>query len=79
MGLNFYDYDGLQPKITPLKHFSRQCTVYLHEILNFNKLVPVWLQSYILNLYFILITKKSSQNKNRQCLNKRDFLKIINL
>jgi hypothetical protein len=26
MGLNFYDYDGLQPKITPPKHFSRQCT-----------------------------------------------------
>ena len=25
MGLNFYDYDGLQPKITPPKHFSRQC------------------------------------------------------
>ena len=26
MGLNFYDYDGLQQKITPLKHFSRQCS-----------------------------------------------------
>ena len=26
MGLNFYDYDGLQQKITPPKHFSRQCT-----------------------------------------------------
>jgi hypothetical protein len=25
MGLNFYDYDGLQPKITPPKHISRQC------------------------------------------------------
>ena len=25
MGLNFHDYDGLQPKITPPKHFSRQC------------------------------------------------------
>ena len=25
MGLNFYDYDGLQPKVTPPKHFSRQC------------------------------------------------------
>ena len=27
MGLNFYDYDGLQPKITPPKHFSRQCSL----------------------------------------------------
>ena len=26
MGLNFYAYDGLQPKTTPPKHFSRQCT-----------------------------------------------------
>ena len=26
MGLNFYDYDGLQPKMTPPKHFSQQCT-----------------------------------------------------
>ena len=25
MELNFYDYDGLKPKITPPKHFSRQC------------------------------------------------------
>ena len=25
MGVNFYDYDVLQPKITPPKHFSRQC------------------------------------------------------
>ena len=25
MGLKFYDYDGLQPKTTPPKHFSRQC------------------------------------------------------
>ena len=24
MGLNFYDYDGLQPKTTPPKHISRQ-------------------------------------------------------
>ena len=24
MGLNFYDYDSLQPKITPPKHFSWQ-------------------------------------------------------
>ena len=29
MGLNFYDYDGIQPKLSPPKHFSRQCnTVY---------------------------------------------------
>ena len=27
MGLNFYDYDGLQPKITTPKHFRRQCRV----------------------------------------------------
>ena len=26
MGLEFYYYDGLQPKISPTKHFSRQCT-----------------------------------------------------
>ena len=25
LGLHFYDYDGLQPRITPPKHFSRQC------------------------------------------------------
>ena len=25
MGLNVYEYDGLQPKTTPHKHFSRQC------------------------------------------------------
>ena len=25
MGLNFYGYDGLQPKTTPPKHISRQC------------------------------------------------------
>ena len=25
MGLKFYDYDGLQAKIIPPKHFSRQC------------------------------------------------------
>ena len=28
MGLKFYDYDGLQPKISPPKHFSRQCMQY---------------------------------------------------
>ena len=27
MGLNFYDYDGLQPKTTPPKHISQQCTM----------------------------------------------------
>ena len=27
MELNFYDYDGLQPKVTPPKHFSRQCSI----------------------------------------------------
>ena len=27
MGLKFYDYDGLQPNISPPKHFSQQCTV----------------------------------------------------
>ena len=27
MGLKFYDYDGLQPKISPPKHFSRQCNI----------------------------------------------------
>ena len=27
-GTQFYDYDGLQPKITPPKHFSLQC-IYL--------------------------------------------------
>ena len=32
MGLNFYDYDGLQPKITPPKHFSRQCTKHYCNI-----------------------------------------------
>ena len=26
MGLNFYDYNGIQPKLSPPKHFSRQCT-----------------------------------------------------
>ena len=25
MGLKFYDYDGLQPKISPPKHYSQQC------------------------------------------------------
>ena len=38
MGLNFYDYDGLQPKITPPKHFSRQC-----RITHFNMRHPVLL------------------------------------
>ena len=27
MGLNSYDYDGLQPKITAPKHFSCECTM----------------------------------------------------
>jgi hypothetical protein len=31
MGQNFDDYPGFQPKITPLKHFSRQCT-YLYAM-----------------------------------------------
>jgi hypothetical protein len=30
MGLKFYDNDGLQPKISPPKHFSRQC-IYLYK------------------------------------------------
>ena len=25
MGLNFDDYDGIQPKLSPPKHFSQQC------------------------------------------------------
>ena len=29
MGLNFYDYDGIQPKLSPPKHFSRQCIIVL--------------------------------------------------
>ena len=28
---NFYDYDDLQPKITPPKHFSRQYIPGLHN------------------------------------------------
>ena len=28
MGLNFYDYDGIQPKLSPPKYFSRQCTQF---------------------------------------------------
>ena len=28
MGRNFDDYPGFQPKITPPKHFSPQCSVY---------------------------------------------------
>jgi hypothetical protein len=30
MGLNFYDYDGIQPKLSPPKHFSRQCILAVH-------------------------------------------------
>ena len=42
MGLNFCDYDGLQPKITPPKHFSRQLTIHrLKSILAF-----AWFQHY---------------------------------
>ena len=39
MGVNFYDYDGIQPKLSPPKHFSRQCTwtKYTHYI-DFNGL-----------------------------------------
>ena len=36
-GTQFYDYDGLQPKITPPKHFSRQCTL-LHDQIYFSYL-----------------------------------------
>ena len=31
MGLSFYDYDGLQPKITPPKHFSLAKVAYLNN------------------------------------------------
>ena len=34
MGLNFYDYDGLQPKTTPPKHISRQCSILHGNIEN---------------------------------------------
>ena len=33
LGLYFFDYDGLQPKITPPKHFSRQCTYIFYCLL----------------------------------------------
>jgi hypothetical protein len=40
MGLNFYDYDGLQPKNTPPKHISWKCTYlttyHLQQVLPYN-------------------------------------------
>ena len=38
MGLKFYDYDGLQPKISPPKHFSPQC-MSVHKIQYFGILI----------------------------------------
>ena len=32
MGLNFYGYDGLQPKTTPPKHISRQCNTHFLDM-----------------------------------------------
>ena len=32
MGLNFYDYDVLQPKLTPPKHFNRQCNTIYNDL-----------------------------------------------
>ena len=54
MGFNFYDYDGLQPKNTPPKHFSWQCkarpciAAFLYEnsndhaCINFNRKIRCW-------------------------------------
>ena len=55
MGLNFYDYDGLQPKTTPPKHISRQCilfelqpTIILSPVVNFGD-QPVLICTFMCN------------------------------
>ena len=45
MWLNFYDYDGLQPKITPLKTFYP--AVYLCLKLLYSSLLKQWTLNYL--------------------------------
>ena len=47
MEVNFYDYDNLQPKITPPRHFSRQCTYAETEFLD-----PFWNSFVIISCRF---------------------------
>ena len=53
MGLKFYDYDGLQPKISPPKHFSRQCTYYLSENAIYYQRLILLLLIFREMLYFV--------------------------
>ena len=40
MGRNFDDYPGFQPKITPPKHFSRQCSSHQMKNHTPHKMIP---------------------------------------
>jgi hypothetical protein len=53
MGLIFYDYDGLQPKITPPKLFSRQCVIpCLEQEVGVLYIVYIfWIYSVIIYLF----------------------------
>ena len=50
MGLKFFDYDGLQPKITPPKHFSRQCNTLALPFLLSNDLLNSVKQEIYVNV-----------------------------
>ena len=47
MGLNFYDYDGIQPKLSPPKHFSRQCIDSFNESL-LEKVMNIFVSNSVL-------------------------------
>ena len=64
MGLNFYGYDGLQPKTTPPKHISRQCTYMI-----------IW-HLRILSFKLLLVTIRSSYNELLKC--KIVFVSLVN-
>ena len=61
MGFNFYDYDGLQPKITPPKHFSWQCTY-----LKFHSQLEKEILNVIYSINNIAIPKQSAPQL-KQC------------
>ena len=75
MGLIFHDYDGLQPKITPPKHFSRECMWKERK-----KKVQVTLTfclgclRCVSRIFFVAIQKRKILVV---CISKIDFLRFL--
>ena len=68
MGRNFDDYPGFQPKITPPKHFSRQCSTL------------IWSHRYLI-VWPLLQTNKQNKDPSEMiaplCVNTSSFVEVL--